>query len=740
MDRDDTIRRAEKSLRQGKLDAAIDDYVSLVEANPRDWATANLLGDLFIRVGRVDRAVAQYARIAEQLSSDGFLSKAAALYKKILKIVPDDERALLRMAELSAQQGMVADARHALHTLYQRRVAAGDRAGAVEMAHRLGRLDPKDVVGRLDAARLLAEIGESAASAGQLRDAGDTLIALGRDADALRAWREAMRLNPADTQAQERVTNALVCQGDLDGALASAQSGAERRLIAQAMLNAGRDDAGLMLLGRVLEAEPGHVETRLQLSRMLIARQQFEKARSLLAGWASPADPRMALALAEADLRAGHTAAAVEVLADLLREQPAAGPQVAALGSALAAAMPDAGFAAVECAVAVATADADPDVAVKLLQTFIQAVPRYVPALARLAQVCRTAINDDVLYQVESELTDAYLSQSRYAEALSVAKRLAGVRPDVERHDAQMREALEGLGQAETAPPPATGPNSAALDAFELLGLAASLGLTVEHVAVPDPDPEPNPDPDPNPDPEPDPDFELESAPAPEQVPEVHRAMIRVPDSAVRPPDQAFAVSESAPADALPSPTVDRIIEIELADALEALVAGESGSTSPAAAAGDGELDDVFRRMRDESGRIQAEADAMRQYDEAGVHYNEGRLDDAVACLMRAGRDPLLRFRATLMLARIAMQRGDLAEALSWFEGASESVAPSVQAELSVLYDLGDALVQADEPLRAHAVFLELNTKAPGYRDVADRLTALTARSACEPKMTEGQA
>ena len=40
MDRDETLRRAEKSLRQGRLDIAITDYARVAEAPPGDLADA----------------------------------------------------------------------------------------------------------------------------------------------------------------------------------------------------------------------------------------------------------------------------------------------------------------------------------------------------------------------------------------------------------------------------------------------------------------------------------------------------------------------------------------------------------------------------------------------------------------------------------------------------------------------------------------------------------------------------
>jgi Flp pilus assembly protein TadD len=96
MDRDDTLRRAEKLLRQGRLDAAIAEYAKLVEDQPKDWATVNLLGDLYVRAGQVEQAAVQYTRIAEHLAR-----------------VPEHWRALLQAACVEGEEytaGVVAEA------------------------------------------------------------------------------------------------------------------------------------------------------------------------------------------------------------------------------------------------------------------------------------------------------------------------------------------------------------------------------------------------------------------------------------------------------------------------------------------------------------------------------------------------------------------------------------------------------------------------------------------------------
>src|SRR3954463_16378900 len=141
IDRAETIKKAEKLLRQGRLDLAIAEYVRIVEEQPRDWNTRNALGDLYVRASQSDMAAAQYQQIADHLFTEGFLPKAAALYKKILKIKPDDESVQLHLAEISATQGLLADAKAYFVTIAAKRRARGDADGANEITVRLGTLD-----------------------------------------------------------------------------------------------------------------------------------------------------------------------------------------------------------------------------------------------------------------------------------------------------------------------------------------------------------------------------------------------------------------------------------------------------------------------------------------------------------------------------------------------------------------------------------------------------------------------
>ncbi len=86
--RDKILKNAEKLVQKGKLDQAIREYEKLLQASPNDTNTVNRLGDLYGRVGEIDKAVALYEQVAEGFAGQGFVPKAIAIYKKINRLAP----------------------------------------------------------------------------------------------------------------------------------------------------------------------------------------------------------------------------------------------------------------------------------------------------------------------------------------------------------------------------------------------------------------------------------------------------------------------------------------------------------------------------------------------------------------------------------------------------------------------------------------------------------------------------
>lgn len=203
--REETLKAAEKLLKQGKVAAAIEEYVRVVAENPDDWNTANTLGDLYVKAGQPDRAAEQFNRAADHLYGEGFFPRASAVYKKALKIRGNDDHALWQLADIAGRNGLSADARSHYNRLIQDRRAAGNEPGAIDCVIRLGQLADSNVDAKRLAAQALIDRGETKSAARVILGIADVFTKEGRGPEALATLREAAQLDPDDAEIQEKL-------------------------------------------------------------------------------------------------------------------------------------------------------------------------------------------------------------------------------------------------------------------------------------------------------------------------------------------------------------------------------------------------------------------------------------------------------------------------------------------------------------------------------------------------------
>ncbi len=141
IDRDEALRKAEKLLRRGPLDEAIAEYERIVSGDPGDMAAATSLGDLYGRAGKAQRAVGQFTRIGDHWLREGDHAKTAASFKRVLRLDPQHEPALLQLVEACARQGQIRDAKaHLRRALF----ASGEDDPDGVIAVRLGFVDMEE--------------------------------------------------------------------------------------------------------------------------------------------------------------------------------------------------------------------------------------------------------------------------------------------------------------------------------------------------------------------------------------------------------------------------------------------------------------------------------------------------------------------------------------------------------------------------------------------------------------------
>lgn len=717
MDREDVLWNAEKLVRQGRLNLAITEYKRVVDEYPEDWGTANTLGDLYLRAQQSDRAVEQYLRIADHLARDGFLPKAAALYKKALKIKPSDDHALLQAAEIAVRQTHFAEARQYFMQAVTHRRAAGNLAGAAEVLMRLAALDPEDLQTRLAAARAAGEAGQPEVAAGELLSLADELEARGRTPEFLAALEEAAGLVPDDAAVRSRVARGLAEHGEAARARRHARTADDYRDLANVFAAAGDEESVLECLRAVARLDATDAAAAARLVQTYVRRGDLAAAQPYLTTAAETNDAALLMLIAEVLARTGRMEEARAAFTRLLTRSPHAVEDVVALAERLVPDHAAAALACVESAASIHLLRGDFAAGAGAYERLLARDPANLTALMCLVELCVEGSLEAQLVGAQSRLVDAYLDQGHPLEARAVAEDLAARTRDPGHID-RFRRAVEAtgeldperfvaerLGQPEPGQPLAVG--QAERTADMLVAPPPAAPPPVEEVAL---------------------DF---TADAPERP----AGVVPAPGETTRgdgPAADPFRLGPIA---------IDlRSILGEALDAdpprgssWEADVTEQRSGQPPAPAAArnagtkdkDGTPEDVFADFHEEVSR-EADAALAEQHYKVGLTYREmGMIQEAIGELELAVRSPRFRFEAASLLARLSLQRGGVAEAIEWFERAAEAPAPSTDAARSLLYELGDTLESGGELARALAVFLELQAEAGDYRDVKRRVERL---------------
>ena len=674
-DREATLKAAEKALKLGKVDVAIAEYVKVVEAQPRDWNTANALGDLFVRANKIEKGVQQYTRIADHLAEEGFYPKAAALYKKILKIKPDDEYATLQSGDLAAKTGKLLEAKTYFEQVMARRQKKGDKKGATEIAIRLGTLDPEDLESRMKAAKLAADTGDTTTALKEYKDVAARLEKLEKYEHALVPLKAAFDLDRTDDKLRTRLFNALLSSNPA-AARPLARGAGDLKEIAEALEKAGDRGAALEVMGELAAADPANVEIKASLAQAHIARGEFDKAKAFLSAETAGTNPTLWMMLAEIELLAGRMSEGKVAVQQALKLDRAQAKDAVVLGCKLAPQNEEAGYQPVDAVIDAALAENDFAAAAVALQEFTARVPSHIIGLMRLVEICVDGGIESTMYEAQAQLAEAYMATGRALEARIISEDLVAREPWNKANLDRFRRALVALGEADPD----------AIIADRLSG--ESPFLAVEKMDLNE--------------------GQGAEAAAPAGGVEIDLDALSEPEPAPAPP--AAAAKGAAPKAAAPKAAPAKTV---------------ATPTKPA-----GSIVQNFKNVASDADRKKVEDLAAEQYRLATTYLEMSMPDDAIKALEIAVRSPRQTFDAASMLGRIYLERNDAEHAIAWLERAAEAPAPTPDAGRALLYDLAQTLESAGEHARALAVYVELESESGGYRDVAGQIERLSKAQA----------
>ena len=247
------LSAAEKYVQQGKMQNAIAEYEKVLKADPKDLTVTNTVGDLYSRLGEVDKATESFKIVGDAYATQGFTVKAIAMYKKISKLKPSLE-SVLKLAELYTQQGLFNDARAQYLQVAEEFLKSGELDNAVRIFQKILEMDPENTNMRIRLAEVYVRLGKKNDAWQIFSAAAETLRAKGSLPAAEEVLKRMLTLDPGNSYALLMQGRNLLEAGDAEAAIDSLQKVSDLdsnpeglRDLLRAYLKTGRlSDAGTL--------------------------------------------------------------------------------------------------------------------------------------------------------------------------------------------------------------------------------------------------------------------------------------------------------------------------------------------------------------------------------------------------------------------------------------------------------------------------------------------------------------
>ncbi|HZZ14498.1 MAG TPA: tetratricopeptide repeat protein, partial [Candidatus Sulfotelmatobacter sp.] len=216
------LNAAEKYVQQGKMQNAIAEYEKVLKADPKDLTVTNTVGDLYSRLGQIDKATDCFKNVGDAYANQGFTVKAIAMYKKISKLKPSLE-GVLKLAELYTQQGLFNDARSQYLHVAEEFLKSGELDNAVRIFQKILEMDPENTPMRVRLAEVYIRLGKKDEAWQIFSAAAETLRGKGNLSGAEEVLQRMLTLDPGNSYALLIQGRNQLETGDAEAAIGSFQ-------------------------------------------------------------------------------------------------------------------------------------------------------------------------------------------------------------------------------------------------------------------------------------------------------------------------------------------------------------------------------------------------------------------------------------------------------------------------------------------------------------------------------------
>lgn len=255
VDKTRILEQAERQVKAGRTEEAIAEYKKLLSGDAPDLSINNIIGDLYVQLGRTAEAVRAFQAVAGFYESRSYYSQALAIYKKISKIDPENVIMLVRLGDLLLSQGFTAEARREYLKAEQKLRREKRVKELIFLYDKLIKLERENTAYLLTLAELLRQEGFIDDAVARLNEAAEIHLGRGELGEAERIIEQA-RLIKADDQ--RTMTN-----------------------LVEVLKKSNRRKYALEVVSDILEKDPENVHFQTLLGSLYLDERDLAKAEEI---------------------------------------------------------------------------------------------------------------------------------------------------------------------------------------------------------------------------------------------------------------------------------------------------------------------------------------------------------------------------------------------------------------------------------------------------------------------------
>jgi tetratricopeptide (TPR) repeat protein len=142
---------------QKKLVRELNEFYAFAEQHPDDIRVHLRIADVLMKIGHLDRAVEQYLHAAALYEANGMTQIAAAIYKQVISIDPEQINTYHILSDLYRREGIIGDAVATCERLARHYCDRGLREKVTETLDMMFAIDPQSIYVKKKIAQFYAE-------------------------------------------------------------------------------------------------------------------------------------------------------------------------------------------------------------------------------------------------------------------------------------------------------------------------------------------------------------------------------------------------------------------------------------------------------------------------------------------------------------------------------------------------------------------------------------------------------